>query len=246
VIVLAIALAARAADPVVEALVQEARRSQAELRLPDQPAPYFVGYRMRFVESLTVHAQLGGIIDVDDRPWRGIGVQVRVGSQEFDNTNFVASAWSGGDGVGFTLAVVDDAPAAIAGDAWLRTDQDFKDAVENYSRKKAAADRQAEVDDVPDFAPGPPQQHDAPPAPALDADRLIELTRSLSEVFLSHPEIEWSSVQAAPRRARGRDRLARRSGERAPRLRGDPRRGTRPRRRRRDGGGPGVMGGAHE
>ncbi|MDP6934016.1 MAG: metallopeptidase TldD-related protein, partial [Myxococcota bacterium] len=181
-------------DPIIRALQWELNRSMNQLSLPDAPGPYFVSYLLYDTHDVHVTAQLGGVVSSSDERDRTLGGAVRVGDPSFDSANFDAI---GGAGFGSRNVVPGDHGPALRHDAWLLTDDLYKDAVENLSRKQAAAQRRAQPDPVPDFAPGPAQTADAEPVPAQEAQQLTELARSLSAVFLTHPQVEWSIVYAA-------------------------------------------------
>jgi len=177
-----------AGDPVIDAMQAELARSTAELSLPDAQGPYHVGYRLSDVYETRVTAQLGGVSSSSGRPIRNVGVEVRVGSPVLDNSNF--ESWD--DGFRSTRLVLDDVPSALRHDLWLSTDMAYKDAVETLAAKQAARLRRAQGSDVPDFVPGEARQAEGEAAPADASEPLIETVRALSEVFLDHPEIEFS------------------------------------------------------
>lgn len=191
--VLLLATASFASDPVLDALSAELDRTMSELKLEDADGPYHVSMRLYDVHSTSARGQLGGLVDSDAHPFRELAVGVRVGSAERDNSNF--DTWD--DGWGRKRLVLGDEAMAIRHDAWLLLDEQYKDAVEALAAKDAVLRRKAAVDDVPDFAPGPPQRAEADPTPPADAAALEEVARELSAVFLAHPDVEWSQVWTA-------------------------------------------------
>ena len=180
-------------DPVMDGLAAELDRSMAELSLPDSPAPYFISYRLEDGWNANIRASLGGIVSEATQPERNLGVEVRVGSESYDSSNFQAGFGSE-DGHVERALVIADHELAIRSDAWLASDQAYKDAVSNLSAKEAADGRRAEVDPTPDFAPGLPSEFSAPPAERPDLARYRELATRVSMRFLEHPDIELSSV----------------------------------------------------
>lgn len=187
---LALLSVARAADPTIDAVKAELARDMAELSLPDAPGPYHVAALVFEHTNVSVQATLGGIVTARSRPSRSLGVVVRTGSTALDNTNF--ESWQ--SGVGARGLVLASNALAIRKDVWLLVDRMYKEAVEALAAKEAAARRRADPDDVPDFAPGAPQVASAPPAPPFDEAALATLARSLSAVFVTRPEIEYSMV----------------------------------------------------
>lgn len=183
-----------AADAVVDALQAELERSADQLALEGAEAPYFVGYDLLDTREVQVQAVLGGLARFEQTANRELGVAVRVGSPDLDNSNFRARGQ--GNGFSRTSVVLEDHPQAIRHDAWLITDRQYKSAVENLARKRA--ERRSEVqrpDRPPDFSPGEPHQAHLAALPPPDADALARRARELSAVFREHPEVESSVVR---------------------------------------------------
>jgi hypothetical protein len=177
----------------LQALQAELARSE-QLSLPEAGAPYFVGYDLLDVHHIHIEATLGGILVDNDRPDRMLGVSVRVGSPDKDNSNFRHTGDP--DGFGQSSLVIEDVPAAVRQGAWLETDRNYKAAVENLARKESARRNQAPRERAPDFAPGTPHTASASPAPSADRERLRSLARELSAVFLAHPALDASRTWA--------------------------------------------------
>lgn len=187
-------VAAHAADPVLDALAAELARTP-ELALPNEAPPYFVAYRLLDVDHVSVEATLGGVVSERASPDRDLGVQVRVGSPAEDNTNFRHG--TDATGLSSTSLVIGDSGSAVRQQAWLATDREYKNAVENLARKRSARRNQPPRDRPPDFAPGAPHTAEAPGAAGPDPTALRSLAVSLSARFLDHPAIEWSRVWIA-------------------------------------------------
>jgi TldD protein len=181
---------ARAEDPVTLAVTTELQRARAELHLPDMPGPYHVSALVHELSELTLEASLGGLIQRTEVPTRRVGLVVRSGSETLDNTNFDAVR----TGVGSVGLVQGDDVLALRKDLWWQLDVLYKQSVEALAAKEAAMRRRAEPDEVPDFVPGTPAQATAAAAPPFERAPLEELARELSSVFLTHPDIEWSTV----------------------------------------------------
>ncbi len=180
------------ADPAADGLRAELDRNMAELSLPDAPSPYFISYELMDTWDISVIASLGGIIEDSRQPERQLGVAVRVGSPELDNGNFKAS-WQS-DGFVDGKLVLADLALPLQHDAWLLTDKAYKGALENLARKEAARRNKAKSDRPPDFTLVEPQVHQGEAAPAGDGERLMQLARELSAVFLQHSGVEASRV----------------------------------------------------
>src|SRR3990172_12800303 len=75
--------------PLLSAMRAELSRAEKDLRLPDQPPPYFIEYWVQESASATLSGKYGGITHAhpDLHPRRHAGAQVRVGDYALDNTN---------------------------------------------------------------------------------------------------------------------------------------------------------------
>ena len=72
----------------LDAMVEEINRSQAELKLRENRGPYFIAYQLKDYDAREVVARYGAVFqDVTTRD-RKIGVDVRVGDYTFDGRTF--------------------------------------------------------------------------------------------------------------------------------------------------------------
>jgi TldD protein len=205
VLVLAPTLGAAEPSPpdsnILEAMRAELRRTTTDLRLPNAPAPYYVGYWVVDSSERSVEATLGAIVSDETTNDRFVKVDLRVGSHESDNSNYAGSATDGDfmrDTALFSPrpAPVDDARAALGHVLWLATDAAYKGAVETLERKRAT--KQSEIamrGDVPSFSLEPPTTLIVPdPAPPNTPPDAALLARQVSAVFRTFPEVQKSEV----------------------------------------------------
>ncbi|HVR62980.1 MAG TPA: metallopeptidase TldD-related protein [Polyangia bacterium] len=190
------------ADPRVEtndavvrkALEDELSRSMSELRLGDEPRPYYLAYTISDVEQLTASATFGAPTDSHHAAARVLRTDLRVGDPTFDNSNFE------GSGGRFASLPIEDDYAALRRELWMRTDEAYKGALEVLARKRAAAASQASDDDdqnVGDYSTEPPAHLELPPVTGdADVDSLQRLAVRLSAVFRGFPAIAASRVVA--------------------------------------------------
>jgi hypothetical protein len=84
-------------SPLVAAMKDELARSMSELRIKDEPAPYYIEYHVDETVTMRTAARLGAI-EVNDRDsrLRTLEVDVRVGDYQFDSSRFVVSQGRGG------------------------------------------------------------------------------------------------------------------------------------------------------
>lgn len=132
-------------DVLMRALADELERSMS-LKLEGLDGPYLIQY---FAEDEVVHsiyADAGAVFRSDESHSRVLSAQVRVGSYDLDNTNlpggggFRGGRSRGGGGqrnLTRTSLPVEDDYLAIRHATWLATDQNYKQAVEAMSRKRA-------------------------------------------------------------------------------------------------------------
>ena len=192
-LLLLLALSAQA-DPIVDGLVDEITRSSEELKLGEAGPPYFMAYDLLDVWDTSVSATLGGVVSRDSSPDRDLGVVVRVGSPELDSANF-GNSWQD-PGFNSRQTVLGDDPIALRHTAWYITDTAYKSAIENLASREAARARRASSDAALCFSSGEVQTATASPTVAVPMTTLEPIALQLSEVFLDHPNLEWSRVYA--------------------------------------------------
>ncbi|HVZ74351.1 MAG TPA: metallopeptidase TldD-related protein, partial [Polyangia bacterium] len=169
-----------------QALQDEIARTMSELHLGDEPRPYYLAYTITDAEQATVSATFGALTAAHGYEGRLLRTDLRVGSAAFDNTNFEP-------GAKVDALPIEDDYATLRRELWLRTDEAYKQALELYARKRAAAAGQAggdDASDVGDFSKEPPTRVETPP-PAMRAetDALQAIAVKLSAIFREFPDI---------------------------------------------------------
>jgi predicted Zn-dependent protease len=185
-------------DPVLRAMHDELLRSVKELQFKDLDKPYFIQYTILDEDEYAADATFGAITSSTRNRDRVLGVQVRVGDYDFDNSEFVGGSPFGGgsapNGV-LQITIVDDDYGAIRHALWLATDTAYKQAVEQLARKKAFVQNKMQDEKIPDFSQETPTN-------AVAAKRRLELDqprweknlRDWSGIFKSYPAIQQSGV----------------------------------------------------
>jgi predicted Zn-dependent protease len=100
----------------------------------------------------TIVAEFGALFSSTHGRNRIMSVDVRVGNNNLDSSNFITDeGFSGFLGSTGTVGIDRDYDS-LRQDLWLASDQAFKAAVENYSKKQAFMSRLAKAPSIPDFS----------------------------------------------------------------------------------------------
>ena len=137
-------------DPIFRAMNDELQRSMDRLVIQGMPAPYFLSYRIRDYQTVTVNARYNAIVESDQSHDRYLYLDLRVGSPELDNSNFYSGwedIWKSREEM-----VEEDSYQALRHQLWYHTDQAYKDALEQLARKKAYQQTHPEKEEIPDFS----------------------------------------------------------------------------------------------
>jgi hypothetical protein len=179
----------------------ELTRSMAELRMKDQPPPYFIAYHVEEASGTRVTSRLGALVEESAGRGRTLRVEVRVGDYFFDNSRFLSFDREAGvlgiSAEAGVAASLDDDYDTIRRDIWLATDAAYKRAVNVFARKKATYQNRTGIDPIPDFSREPPVETVIQPVPVARSTGWSDRARQLSSVFLAAPEIEGSEVTIA-------------------------------------------------
>src|SRR5580700_1199760 len=134
-------------------------RTRLELTIPgtNEPArPYYIQYRVLDLDVRTIVAEFGALVSSTRGRNRIMSVDVRVGDDNLDSSNFITDeGFSGFLGSTGTVGIDRDYDS-LRQDLWLASDQSFKAAVENFSKKQAFMSRLAKAPSIPDFSPAEP------------------------------------------------------------------------------------------
>jgi TldD protein len=155
-------------DPLLSAMRAELARAQKELRLPDQPAPYFIEYWVQESVSATLSGKYGGITysQPDLRPVRYAGAQVRVGDYSLDNTNLPLSQrfdqsnyadYMEENDWRLRTVPIDGDEASFRAALWMLSDTAYKRAIGDFQKKKTLLATGIEQDKAEDFTREKPE-----------------------------------------------------------------------------------------
>jgi predicted Zn-dependent protease len=172
----------------------ELARSMSRLVIQGMPAPYFLSYRIRDYQTVTVNARYDALVQSDNSHDRYLYIDLRVGSPELDNTNYYSDwgdVWKSRDGV-----VEEDSYQAIRHQLWYHTDEAYKAALEQLAQKKAYLQTHPDKEQVPDFASEKPFVYAETPI-RLEASQpqWEERVREAGRVFDDFPGLQDWKVE---------------------------------------------------
>ncbi len=183
---------------VLRAIEDELQRTVKSLKLGKEKPPYYVAYRVDDEERTNLSARFGALVDDDLRRERKLYIDLRIGDYEFDNSNFVPMAGYGfrlGLRESFTSLPLDDDYDAIRQKIWLATDERYKEAIDNLSKKKSTIEHRAITEKIPDFSKSTPYVMIEPPKKVrLDREAWQRKIKEISNLFRQFPKIQSSNV----------------------------------------------------
>ena len=173
-------------------------KTRLELTIPgtNEPArPYFIQYRVLDLDVRTIVAEFGALVSSTHGRNRIMSVDVRVGSNQLDSSNFITDeGFTGFLGSTGTVGIDRDYDS-LRQDLWLATDQSFKAAVENYSKKQAFMSRLARQQSIADFSPAEATVSVDPLQPSDWSNRNWEdEARKVSAALRQFPQLYSSRV----------------------------------------------------
>jgi predicted Zn-dependent protease len=182
----------------LKAMQDELARSVDKLKLENEAKPYFISYLVRDCRTFDIAANSGAITKNEENRFRTLGVDVRVGNYDLDNSHFQSM-----EGFGFSMRMfggggeltLDDNYDVLRRELWLETDSAYKDALETFTKKKAYLQNTIRSESLPDFTKGEKVGNVKPPAP-FDAkrDALVKAVGDVSRLFLGNDKIQRSQV----------------------------------------------------
>ncbi len=189
-------LHAQTEHPVLQAMRAEMQRTMQKFSSEQHP-PYFIGYAVTEVRSMTMSASFGDIVLEDANTQRTLDIDVRVGSYQVDNTrqlrgsNFEQPAMSRGS----SFPIGNDV-AALRSALWLATDRQYKSSVERYVKVVSnQAVKVKEEDASPDFSREQPVQAiEQVRVFAFDTLAWRNRLKRLSRLFAADPAIYQGEV----------------------------------------------------
>jgi TldD protein len=186
-------------NEILDEIAEEMNRSMQELAIPGAPPPYSISYKVTEVDVNDVAASLGHVTSKRNRHFVNLEARVRVGSPQFDNSNFVIADAPEYDGVVSANLPIETDKRIARRAVWLVTDQAYKEALVQLRVKQEArkagggAGRPA---DVPAWTPQKAIVSDEPVLVAVleSLDDLEQRAKALSALFRDHAHLRDSRV----------------------------------------------------
>jgi TldD protein len=189
-----------APSPVLAAMKAELQRAMAALHEPGASTPYYLSYAVTDEGSVGIGASFGALFDSPESRTRVLDVDLRVGSAKQDNTHHLRDRSGFGEasdhfGQRF-LVPIEDEPGPLRARIWLRTDEQYRSALERLAKVRASQKvKVAEEDSSDDFSSEPATAHIESPAKLeIDRPQWEKRARDYSALFRGHPEILASDV----------------------------------------------------
>lgn len=189
-------------EMVFRAMSDEMQRSLQELRLGDLERPYHIEYILTKRHRIGTHSVLGITQDLDTTQSASLTVKVRVGSHQFDNTNFfdvsLGFFGSSDDEEGFKnrMLPIELSYNTLRRELWLATDACYKQSVELFAKKKSAVMNRARTDTTWDFKAVPPAElsDEKFATESSSIEDMKSTCNQLSRIFREYPDVMTSKV----------------------------------------------------
>lgn len=182
-------------DHTLEAMQDEMNRSVARLQVPGQPKPFYIEYRVLDLDIRSITASFGTLLSSTHTRMRQMDVNVRVGDYQLDSSNFVSDNGFQGFLGSRGQVGIDRDYYSLRQDLWLATDQAYKEALVQYSNKKAFLNSLARPPEIADFSKAQPVVEVQPLlTPDWTSRNWEEEAREASKVLGSFPDLYGNRV----------------------------------------------------
>ena len=182
-------------SPVLTALSKEMARYKTTFAKLPRPRPYFLGYQVIERQAVEIEATMGAITRTSEDHRRVLGVEVRVGDYDLDNTN-PASGYGFAWGGSWMLPLEDDVER-LRPTIWLATERAHRQSREAFAEVKAKiAVKAREEEQSNDFSREEALEQILPAASVkVDLEQWKARLRRISAPFKTHPEVYFSQVK---------------------------------------------------
>lgn len=185
---------------ILDAMKKEQKRAFSRLKIDTLEKPYFISYHMKDYEVCHIWGKYGALYRDERDRHRGMNVEVRVGSHEFDNTvdgGIPRKALQKLESYKYCQGPIEPNDEAIRMSLWRLTDLKFKEALSQLLEKKGRMVNEViKRKEGPDFSHEKKIVHIDPHRPfAFDADYWTGIIRKASSDFKKYRKFINSWVQ---------------------------------------------------
>ena len=182
-------------DHTLESMQDEMNRSVARLQVPGQPKPFYIEYRILDLDIRSITASFGTLLSSTHTRVRQMDVNVRVGDYQLDSSNFVSDNGFQGFLGSRGQVGIDRDYYSLRQDLWLATDQAYKEALVQYSNKKAFLNSLARPPEIADFSKVQPVVEVQPLlTPDWTSRNWEDEAREASKILHSFPDLYGNRV----------------------------------------------------
>jgi TldD protein len=143
-------------DHTLEAMQDEMNRSVQRLQIPGQQKPYYIEYRILDIDVRAVTASFGTLFSSSHERSRVMSVDVRVGNNQLDSSNFISQNQFQGASSSSGEVGIDRDYNSLRQDLWQATDFAYKEALVDFANKQAFLNSLSRPPEIPDFSSEPP------------------------------------------------------------------------------------------
>ncbi len=187
------AFAGQTEDLIFKAMQDELARNISELKMPELEQPYFISYTIDDYQNLTVRGTLGTLTMSRVDRGRYLTPDLRVGDYSLDNSNFISGYYD--PGASIYRVSEDDDYDAIRNHIYLATDEIYKNALKEISKKRAYLQTRIIKDRPDDFLKQPVSTYIGTTEPFdINQPFFEQLVIASTKIFREHPEIISSEI----------------------------------------------------
>jgi TldD protein len=143
-------------DHTLQAMQDEMNRSVQRLQIPGQQKPYYIEYRILDIDVRAITASFGTLFSSSHERSRAMSVDVRVGNNQLDSSNFISQNQFQGASSSSGEVGIDRDYNSLRQDLWQATDFAYKEALVDFANKQAFLNSLARPPEIPDFSSEPP------------------------------------------------------------------------------------------
>ncbi len=183
-------------DQTLKAMRDEMSRSTSRLEIKGLEKPFYIEYRLLDLDIRNVSASFGSLLNSSTTRNRFMTVDVRVGDYQFDSSNFVSDEGFRGFLGSAGQVGIDRDYNSLRQDLWLATDQAYKEALDQISRKRAFLRSLTKPPEIADFSKidEPVKMLDPRAEPDWTTRNWDEEARTASSVFRGFPTLYGTHV----------------------------------------------------